>query len=62
MKTVDFSKTFAASDLKGSRSRHLEFMKVCEFYEVPLTLAEHDSNIKIKAKNPKVFCNQILCL
>ena len=32
MKTVDFfQKTIAASDLKGSRSRHLiEFMKVCE--------------------------------
>ena len=29
MKTVDFSETIAASDLKGSRSRHLiEFMKV----------------------------------
>ena len=27
----DFSETIAASDLKGSRSRHLiEFMKVCE--------------------------------
>ena len=32
MKTVDFSETFAASDLKGSRSRQLiEFMKVYEF-------------------------------
>ena len=34
MKTVDFSETIAASDLKGSRSRHLfEFMKVhvCEY-------------------------------
>ena len=31
MKTVDFSETIAASDLKGRRSRHLiEFMKVCE--------------------------------
>ena len=30
MKTVDFSETIAASDLKDSRSRHLiEFMKVC---------------------------------
>ena len=30
MKTVDFSETIEASDLKGSRSRHLiEFMKVC---------------------------------
>ena len=31
MKTVDFSRTIAASGLKGSRSRHLiEFMKVYE--------------------------------
>ena len=31
MKTVDFSETFAASDLKVGRSRHLnEFMKVSE--------------------------------
>ena len=31
MKTVDFSETIAASDLKGSSSRHLiEFMKACE--------------------------------
>ena len=29
VKTVDFSKTIAASDLKGGRSRHLiEFIKV----------------------------------
>ena len=32
MKTVDFSETIEASDLKGSRSRHLnEIMKVCEY-------------------------------
>ena len=32
MKTVDFSETIAASDLKGSRSRHLiELMKVFEY-------------------------------
>ena len=32
MKTVDFSETIAASDMKDSRSRHLiEFMKVCEY-------------------------------
>ena len=32
MKTVDFSETIAASDLKVSRSRQLiEFIKVCEF-------------------------------
>ena len=31
MKTVDFSETIAASDLKGSRSRPLiGYMKVCE--------------------------------
>ena len=29
VKTVDFSETIAASDLKGSRSRHLiEYMKI----------------------------------
>ena len=29
---MDFSETIAASDLKGSRSRHIiEFMKVCEY-------------------------------
>ena len=32
VKTVDFSETIAASDLKVSRSRHLiEYMKVCEY-------------------------------
>ena len=32
MKTVDFSETIAASDLKVSRSRHLiEYMTVCEY-------------------------------
>ena len=32
MKTVDFSETIAASDLKSGRSRHLnEFMKVSEY-------------------------------
>ena len=32
MKTVDFSETIAASDLKAGRSRHLiEFKKVCEY-------------------------------
>ena len=30
MITVDFSETFAASDLKTSRSRHLiDYMKIC---------------------------------
>ena len=32
MITVDFSETIAASDLEGSRSRHLiEYMKICEY-------------------------------
>ena len=32
MKTLDFSESIAASDLKGSRSSHLiEFIKVCEY-------------------------------
>ena len=32
MKTVDFSETIAASDLKVGRSRHLiESMEVCEY-------------------------------
>ena len=32
MKTVDFSETIAASDLKGSRSIHLiEYMKIYEY-------------------------------
>ena len=32
MKTVDFSETIAASDLKVGGSRHLiEFMKVCDY-------------------------------
>ena len=35
MKTVDFSETIAASDLKVGRCRQLiEFMKVCEFLKV----------------------------
>ena len=32
MKTLDFSETIAASDMKVGRSRHLnEYMKVCEY-------------------------------
>ena len=32
MKTVDFSETIAASDLKGGRRRHLiEYMKIFEY-------------------------------
>ena len=32
MKTVDFSETTAASDLKVSRGSHLiDYMKICEY-------------------------------
>ena len=32
MKTVAFSETIAASDMKGIRSRHvIEYMKTCEY-------------------------------
>ena len=31
MKTVDFSETIEASDLKISRSKLIEIMKVCEY-------------------------------
>ena len=32
MKTVDFSESVAASDLKVGSSRHLiEYMKICEY-------------------------------
>ena len=32
MKTVDFSESISASDLKVRRSRHLiEYMKICEY-------------------------------
>ena len=34
-KTVNFSETIAANDLKGSRSRHLiKYMKICEYSKV----------------------------
>ena len=35
-----------------------------KLYEVPLTLAEYDSDIKIKACSQKSLshCNQVLCL
>ena len=33
-------------------------------YEAPLTLAEHDSDVKIKActQNPSVICNQFCAI
>ena len=35
MKTVDFSETIAASDLKGSRSRHLiEYIEILSILKI----------------------------
>ena len=50
MKTVDFSETIAASDLKASRSRHIiEYMKIAsiEGQGCFLTLAQGGVYIKI---------------
>ena len=51
MKTMDFSETIAASDLKIGRSRQLiEFMKVCEYSRSGhfLTLAQGHLHLKTK--------------
>ena len=61
MKTVDFSETIAASDLKVSRSRHLiEYMKLCEYYFFQgyfLTLTQGRVHTKIQTGFPqKLLC------
>ena len=51
MKTVDFSETIAASDMKSSRRRHLiEYMKICEYWRSGhfLTLAQGCVHTKIQ--------------
>ena len=56
MKTVDFSETIAASDLKVGRSRHLtEYMKVCEYRRSRAQGREHT---KIQTR----FSQKLLCL
>ena len=56
MKTVDFSETIAASDLKVGRSRHLvEYMKVCEGHYS--TLAQGRVHTKIQTR----FSKKLLC-
>ena len=60
MKTVDFSETIAASDLKVSRSRHLiANMKVCEIegQDHFLTLAKGRVHTKIQTR----FSQKLLC-
>ena len=57
MKTVDFSETIAASDLKVGRSRHLiEYMKVR--YGSYLTLAQG----RVHAKIQTGLSQKLLCL
>ena len=64
MKKVDFSETFAASDLKGSRSTHLikrymSIMGQCHFF----TLAQGRVHTKIQTDFLRNYCtdlNQIL--
>ena len=53
MKTVFFSETIVASDLKGSSSRHLiEFLKICEIEGQGhfLTLAQGLVHTQIKTE------------
>ena len=60
MKTVDFSETFAASDLKVGRNRHLnEFMKIVSIEGQGhfLTLAQGRIHTKIQTG----FSQKILC-
>ena len=59
MKTVDFSETIAASDLKVGRSRHLiEYMKIYEGQGHYLTLAKGRVHTKIQTG----FSQKLLCL
>ena len=57
MKTLDFSETIAASDLKVSRSRHLiEYMRVLKVGHF-LTLAQGRVHTKIQTE----FSQKLLC-
>ena len=57
MKTVDFSETIAASDQKGTRSRHLIKYMSIEGQGHFLTLAQGRVHTKIK----NGFSQKILC-
>ena len=51
MKTVDFSETIAASDLKVSKSRHLiECMKICDNWQKVVYIKKFKLNI------PRNYC------
>ena len=58
MKTVDFSETIAASDLKVGRSRHLiEYMKVCEYLRSRSLLDLGPRSFKYKKFKPDFLRN-----
>ena len=60
MKTVDFSETFAASDLKGSRSRHLirRYVSI-EGQGHFLTLAQGRVYIKNRTGYFRTYCTDL---
>ena len=61
MITVDFSETIAASNLKGSRSRHLiEYIKIMSIEDQGhfITLAQGRVNTNIQTG----FSQKLLCL
>ena len=60
MKTVDFSESIAASDLKVSRSSHLiEYMKVCEYKRSRLFLDLGEGRVPNFLRNYFADLNQI---
>ena len=60
MKTVDFSETIAASDLKGSRSRYLiEYMKICEYLRSRSFLDL--GPVRVHTKIQTGFSQKLLC-
>ena len=60
VKTVGFSESIAASDLKVSRSSHLiEYMKVCEYYRSRLFLDHGEGRVHTKIQTE--FSQELLC-
>ena len=61
VKTVDFSESIAASDLKVSRSIHLiEYMKVCEYQRSGSFIDQGPRSCTYKHSN-RVFTQKLLC-
>ena len=60
VKTVDFSESIAASDLKVSKSSHLiEYMKVCEYKSSRLFLDLWEGRVHTKIQNK--FSQELFC-